>query len=290
MSSTSHEIFPPELEELIFSLAFHNNRKDVMNLILVAKRVHEWLIPEVYKVTMFYSGEGDVGRLKPSSKNLVHYGQHVRHLMLSTRWGPEKTGLDNLPSECLSFCPNVVDIALWLVDPSSSRQLIDQLLNLPNLTRLSLNLRSFDAPLANDPSSRELPHPFSTVTHLDILGITAVYTTRQIQQLFPSLTHIAFNRYGVQNSAIEDVLNAWNSQLKVVVWHHGTSTQPWPEVLPTSEYTQVDDPRLVIMRYSRGYIEGWYHEAIGRRGLWTMAEEAVKSRRQATTPDRVLVG
>ncbi|TFK61605.1 hypothetical protein BDN72DRAFT_903962 [Pluteus cervinus] len=148
-----------------------------------------------------------------------------------------------------------------------------QFLNLPNLTRISLNLHAFDAALANDPSSRELLHPFSTITHLDILGIMPVYTPRQIQHLFPSLTHIAFN-----------------NQLKVVVWYCGVSAQPWPDISATSEHTQVDDPRLVIMRYSRGYIEGWYHEAIGRRGLWTMAEEVIKSRRRATASDSILVG
>ncbi|TFK59377.1 hypothetical protein BDN72DRAFT_851309 [Pluteus cervinus] len=277
MSDQPHlqEAFPLEIEEIIFSLAVQTDWPSAKNLILVAKRVYQWLIPQIYEVVVFHGYRYPLDRPRSDSRNLVHHGKYVHHIMLFNG-DPRETRLYNRPGVCLTWCPNAYDVALWLTPDQYDKTLVDQLIG-RRLTHLSFSFNDFKTAAARYPDISQ-PISFPYVTHLELINNTPLNHLKELKESFPALTHLAV-KIGSGNQLFRspDILRTWNDQIQVLSWDIGKSvSDPAPEVLARSTYQiQSDDPRIVILAYGQGYVDTWYEDATGGSGRWRVAEETI---------------
>ncbi|TFK61077.1 hypothetical protein BDN72DRAFT_965387 [Pluteus cervinus] len=293
MSDETEPIFPPEIEEYIFSIAVHTDWNCAKRLVFVAKRVHEWIIPQIYEVVNFYHLVIPGERPKATSGNLIQYGKHVRRLMLhhnlrpgeSPRISEPNTGLHHSLGECLSWCPNVVDVALWVTEEQFDDVLVNQLLSL-RLTHLSFDIGAFESVVPNH-TGRSPPVSFEHVTHLELTGVDVRPVPQEMKKTFPSLAHLSLSGECSPISLLNEVLDCWKDQLKTLIWYLGESDSG-PMVIPTATYKSeheasnlMDDPRIVIFQDGRDCVETWYESSKGGLDMWLIADEAVSSRASA---------
>ncbi|TFK59725.1 hypothetical protein BDN72DRAFT_965958 [Pluteus cervinus] len=268
-------VFPHEIEEIIFSFAVQTDWPSAKNLILVAKRVYQWLIPQIYEVVVFHRNRYPLDRPRSDSRNLVHHGKYVHHIMLYNG-DPSETRLYNRPGVCLTWCPNAYDVALWLTPDQYDKTLVDQLLG-RHLTHLSFSFNDFKSAAARYPGISP-SISFLYVTHLELINTTPLDDLKELKEYFPALTHLAVKiGSGDQISRSPDILRTWNDQMQVLSWNIGQRMLgPTPVVLERSNYRiQADDPRIVILAYSRECVDAWYEDAAGGLGLWRVAEETI---------------
>ncbi|TFK69762.1 hypothetical protein BDN72DRAFT_959363 [Pluteus cervinus] len=293
MFANSLPRLPPELEQMIFTIALHDDLENIKSLILVAKRVNQWycprlpvidryrslifcvvlrLIPQIYRTVTIH---GTVRKTNPSAQSLVYLGSHVRHLMIWRGFRkPPSLGL------CLSSCPNLESLAVWTPVLPYDLEAIDNLLKL-RLTYLSFNFGEF----LNGPSREgraAIPITFPSTTHLEIIGRSPLADLHKVKEWFPVLTHLALFARGNDTSSVQGTLELFQNQIQVLIYEVGSALGPSPEILPTSVCFELDDPRVVVLKYGYGVIDSWID---GTRGgslsVWRVAEETVKSRRLA---------
>ncbi|TFK61078.1 hypothetical protein BDN72DRAFT_484958 [Pluteus cervinus] len=131
---------------------------------------------------------------------------------------------------------------------------------------------------------RTLPHPFTTVTHLELIGVGKV-DPHQVKAYFPALTHLAITSLGdTRISRLRDVLDVFGDQLEVLIWclwEFGMSdgSPSGPRVVPTVDFIAEDDPRLVVLWYGIDVVRTWHEGVKGGLGIWRVADEAVQARR-----------
>ncbi|TFK64398.1 hypothetical protein BDN72DRAFT_846640 [Pluteus cervinus] len=255
-------VFPPEIEEIIFSLSAQSSVDQNRNLILVAKRVYQWLLPQLYKVAILNHGIPPA-RPKYSRQLLDKHGQHVRHLLY---WDPESF---DAPDICISLCPNVVDLALWgLTVRNDSGTLIHQILAIrQRLTRLSFDVDLFHSGVTKLPDSTLVS--FISVTHLELIGSEIALKPEKIKEYFPSVTHLAVN--GARTFFADGILDCWKDQLKVLILY-----------LEIDQDYVANDPRIAVMLQDYEFVHHW-NEATkdGQSNVWRRAEEAVEVNRQS---------
>ncbi|TFK71471.1 hypothetical protein BDN72DRAFT_958035 [Pluteus cervinus] len=266
------QVFPPEIEETIFSLAVQTDWANATNLILVAKRIHQWLIPQIYKVAIFYDSRSE-DRPTFSSRALIRHGEHVRHILFYTG----SSALVHQPEECLAWCPNLLNVALWIV-PSDlyDSNLVNQLLRV-RLTHLSFDFSCFRVAFERNPEIL-LPISFPSVTHLELVNTQSFVSPQELDEYFPAVTHLALNAaVDLLASITNDILELWTDRIRVLIWYVGVSYQQQaPSVLSKSDYPDSSsDPRHVVIEYGRGFVGTWYEGANGRLGIWKLAEEAI---------------
>ncbi|TFK66732.1 hypothetical protein BDN72DRAFT_131193 [Pluteus cervinus] len=239
---------PPELEYDIFLLAFHHDSGDAKNLVLVAKRVFDWLIPQRFHiVTLSESGSFPITF---NETTYQRYGHHVRHLFIRI-W---RLG------EYLHLFPNVVNLAYWIEYTPTH---LPSLLQLP-LTRLST------APCP------ELFQVFSKLTHLDLTSETELHPSNdEIASILylPRLTHLCV-LYDIPQSGLEMFLDKKRCpKLRVaIVWAFGGGSS----VLYEHEDLEVDDDRVVMVECEP--LGDWQIGASGGLDMWKFAEGVIDSR------------
>ncbi|TFK64497.1 hypothetical protein BDN72DRAFT_846542 [Pluteus cervinus] len=268
MAEYPEPVFPPEIEEIIFSLCAQSDLSNSRNLIFVAKRVYTWIGAQLYKIAIFNSDmPTGVPRFHPDL--LEVHGRHVRHIMF---W------LGTYPYDratCLSRCPNVVDVALWEHDTIYDKKLMDQLLGL-HLTHLS-----FDVTLLHAAITKEFPSTtasFLSITHLEPIGLDITLTAEEIKQCFPSVTHMIVD--GGQGLSAQSILHCWGDQLKVLIWFEEASA--YPEIAPNNVHDLPNDPRVVLIDQKRDYVNEWNERARdGPKSIWKEAETIIECRRDA---------
>ncbi|TFK61700.1 hypothetical protein BDN72DRAFT_849449 [Pluteus cervinus] len=279
MTDSSQPIFPPELEEVIFLFALQDDLKLVGTLVLVAKRVHDWVIPRFYEVVIFrYASEPHIPHRSLSLQHLAGNGKHVRHLLLHDH-SPGRR-LDDHFSGCIDRCPNLCSLGLWIPDNSFTPGLVGGLLRL-RLKYLSFDISGLVPALEKQGVSTVL---LPTVTHLELIGATKV-DPHLVKSYFPALTHLALT--GIGNTPItvlRDALDVFGDQLEVAIWYlwNAGDTKTSPRVERTSKYIIVDDPRFVVLRYGANFANTWHEGVKGGLGIWKAAEEAVQARRLGT--------
>ncbi|TFK64976.1 hypothetical protein BDN72DRAFT_846154 [Pluteus cervinus] len=131
--------FAYELEHLIFTQAASESVYCATNLMQVAKRVHGWVAPILYRVVVLDAREivwPPINAFTPPSgqgliETMTKYGKHLRHFLISGAVS------NNALAECLKLCPNIVDLALW--DRTVHPDVIRVCANL-KLKRLSVNV------------------------------------------------------------------------------------------------------------------------------------------------------
>ncbi|TFK61694.1 hypothetical protein BDN72DRAFT_965014 [Pluteus cervinus] len=288
MLDQPREVFPPELEEVIFSLALHADWESAQHLILVAKRVNQWLIPQIYQVAIL-SGKWkprvylkNKRRAVSDEKKLTHYGKYVRHIMV---YGPlvyaYDQGVHNV-GETLLACPHVFNVALWITADKYDKILVAQLLTL-RLTHLSFDIGAFKTVHAQDPPTL-LPISFPSVTHFEHISSVNIINHAEIRGYFPALTHLALNpSVGNEMFTSPDILKALNDrQMKALIWYGNEVQSPSPVEIPFPQNHRFDDPRIVMLAYGQGYLDTWYNGTRGGSSLWRVADKIIAARRVAS--------
>ncbi|TFK63188.1 hypothetical protein BDN72DRAFT_902610 [Pluteus cervinus] len=258
---------PPELECGIFMTAFQADFNDVKNLALVAKRVHDWILPKAVEVVILSSQ-----RKFPMVFDLEKfekYGPHVRSLFI-TQTGLGENADEHLVIKYIALCPNLTNLALWCF---ASPHLSDSLAILP-LTRLWINLQL----LLSDPPSPKLLKLFANITHLRVIDSpfplgTSDGDSLSLRGLFPSLTHISF--LFTQADLRLKVLSGWDKLRVVVVW------EPDEAIFLSDEiYVEIrSDIRPLSVAIVCDTISGWEDGARDRGpDIWEFAERVIQSR------------
>ncbi|TFK59498.1 hypothetical protein BDN72DRAFT_966052 [Pluteus cervinus] len=264
---------PPELEEIVFTIALHANPGNIKSLILVAKRVNQWLIPHIYRTVIIHD---TTRKPNPPAQNLMYFGTHIRHLMIWRGFRkPPSLGL------CLSSCPNLESLAVWTPGLPYDLEVIDNLLKL-RLTYLSFNFGEFLKGLSKE-GRATIPITFPSITHLEIIGTLLPADLHRIKELFPVLTHLALFVGGNDTTSVQRTLEIFQDQIMVLIYDLGaTAMGPSPEVVPTSVFFELVDPRVVLLKYGHDVIDSWVDGTQGGSlSVWRVAEETVKSRRLA---------
>ncbi|TFK73837.1 hypothetical protein BDN72DRAFT_134971 [Pluteus cervinus] len=239
---------------------------DTLNLLLVAKRVAEWLSPLVYKVVVIHTDRTwPPGGLPPD--RLPRYGQYVRHLLL--RVTPNIS--DSAVESYFKHCSNLINLALWVPysDPRSDIPFTEYLSDLPHLKELSVNIDL----LAATPS-KSLSQVLSRVTHLDVA--TDLNTWEDCEPLlhFPSLTHLSVFD-DVTLDLIPIILEHIPSIEVLILWEGVEDS--FTIVEGYGEYPP-NEPRVAHLLC--GFIQGWEIGARGIQSPWIFAEDVLERRRR----------
>ncbi|TFK65038.1 hypothetical protein BDN72DRAFT_962834 [Pluteus cervinus] len=262
-------IFPLEIENKIFVYAvlLKNQNESALNLLLVARRVHTWLMPELLRtliirtvpITNQYPFRWQISTLEK-------YGKHVRNLFI---WWSRRQVEDLNPDKCLSLCPNVTNLLLWTERKDVP---VDKMVHLP-LTHLSFNLD--DTP----EMTPEIIQLYSRITHLETISTTT--TEEKLAQLkhFTSITHLA-----VPNTSRFDILPRFFTNrptLEVLIFLDPGSSYKDPLRLDGVFDPKSDDPRIVRMTCQPDCeVEEWLLNIQMGRGMWEMAEGAVREQKK----------
>ncbi|TFK65037.1 hypothetical protein BDN72DRAFT_962833 [Pluteus cervinus] len=253
--------FPPEIEHIIFTAAVeHQDLSSFpINLILVAKRVYQWLTPIIYRTISLHENHEYPNQWNP--EKLAKYGNYVRNLFV---WVPSSRFNKASPHLPLSLCPNVTNLLWW--SPANEAEII-AMSQLP-LTRLSIDLNDIERALN---TTKE----FYRVTHLDSLGLFT--EDLSILDRFTCLTHLSI--LGDGGFASISPIFERVPKLQVLIYYNckqGVTKAVVQDFRPES-----DDPRLVRMTCGvGGGFEDWFEDIIGGRGIWGLAEEAIEGRKK----------
>ncbi len=231
--------------------------------------------PELYRVIR--SGDSrvvpplyaDKQRTLLDIERLRYFGPWVHHILLQCR-------PDNEIAQILTACPNVYDLALWIVYGDGA-PLVPILARLP-LRRLSLDPMSlfyYSSAGAPDDIVPLAQAPFDALTHLEILNISGSWNLWRELALLPRLTHLAFGCGRLKDALVERAL-AECAALEVLVLPHTDSQAN--EYLKIAETQK--DPRIVGVIYSaNGCLDEWEVGARGGGDIWITAEERVRNAR-----------
>ncbi|PPQ75113.1 hypothetical protein CVT24_010068 [Panaeolus cyanescens] len=184
----SEPVLPPELERIIFEMAFDTEAPDTnWKLVLVAKRVRTWLRPLIYSTFIMSINRKVFPNMHtcPSfiiTEEIYHF---ARHLIADNSSIIPHDAL----SELLDKCPNLTNVACW-------GDIIPQLI-WPSLSKLT-HLRQLSLTSVDDPDlspAQFLSAPFSAhLTHLELVnpGEDLEYNwDLEFLSSLPSLTHLA---------------------------------------------------------------------------------------------------
>ncbi|TFK66759.1 hypothetical protein BDN72DRAFT_961541 [Pluteus cervinus] len=251
MPSPPH--LPSELEYTIFLLAFQDDNNEAKNLILVAKRVFEWLIPHVFRVVKLsdVTVSGNSSPIMFNQSTYQRYGHHTRHLFIET------------PALAIHFSlfPNVTNLAYWIPYDAT---------HLPSFIELPLTHLSADP-------WRGLLEIYTKLTHLDLLALDDP-NPFQISDLgpatYPKLTHLCVPQ-SVSQSALQFFLEKKRCpELRVVALWAYENGGP---MLNEDDLPKVDDPRIVMLK-SHGDAREWERAARGGIDFWAFADGIIASR------------
>ncbi|TFK65034.1 hypothetical protein BDN72DRAFT_846116 [Pluteus cervinus] len=263
----SDPIFPPELESIIFAtaLALKDTGESALNLILVAKRVLSWLVPELMRTLAVQTTVSDPVYYRRCNLHMLkQYGAHTRELLL---WKDSDDNEGIRPDQYVSLCPNITNLLLWTGIDNAQ---IDAIAHLP-LMHLSVNLKELIR--TNRTSLSSL---FSKITHLDLVNIMRQESEIVELKAFSSLTHLAVlesTPWGLLAMLFEHL-----STLKVVVYLDSNCD----ELGVADRFDILDDDLRVVQMTCRAdmAVEEWLLDVQQGLGLWGMADNAVLAQKE----------
>ncbi|KAJ7238821.1 hypothetical protein B0H12DRAFT_1136794 [Mycena haematopus] len=277
---------PPELEELIFHIAAHRNPEMIPTFLCVARRIHIWLEPLLYRTIVNTNTRQILAVIAAmSSKPAPFFQKAVRNVFL----GWDKSLPPDETRKLLGLSTGIENLAIFghLLDPS----LLPLLADMP-LRRLITNLAQlFGAPL-NSGTGINLTHPlFASLTHLTILQAGAHRIPPSQLAALPALTHLCVrvSRIEWQWDAMRALLDKCAKlEVLLALW---SSTESKAARL-TAERTPWSDPRFVVavLAVSAGASiqKSWEAGTRGGVDFWIEAETLVARKRIKETTDMVL--
>ncbi|KAF8155954.1 hypothetical protein B0H34DRAFT_515389 [Crassisporium funariophilum] len=254
---------PAELEREIFEIAASANPSCVVELVRVARRVQEWVGPELYRVLRcgqkrvvppIYSSVSDSGSPRLLDiPYLKSFGHHVQHILL-------QQCLASDVQEILKYCPNVHNLVLWGVHDSC-------LPLLPVLDALSIRRLSFDTqlffPSYYDPIPFVRPL-FTNVTHLEMINAPFAWERWHNLALMPRLSHLALSA-DLSDELLKIILEDCKMlELLIVFFGH-------PTFLDEAMATMPEDHRIVMVSSVRNRLDHWELGARGGDDFWIIA-------------------
>ncbi|KAJ6627004.1 hypothetical protein B0H10DRAFT_2210863 [Mycena sp. CBHHK59/15] len=127
---------PQDLERAIFELAAHDDRRSMVQLILVAHRCRCWIEPTLYRSVVICQSSWSLSALlRTIEARPTHYAQWVKSMQIN----PYFTSNDPAVARILSLCTNIVS----LVDLSYGRTPFAVLCQL-RLERMCISLDTID--------------------------------------------------------------------------------------------------------------------------------------------------
>ncbi|KAJ7019240.1 hypothetical protein C8F04DRAFT_1404407 [Mycena alexandri] len=250
MVSVSPPFFPPELERAIFEIVAHLQPAAIPSLLLVSRRVHEW-IERVRYQTVTANGELSSCRfqflhrvIQSQTKPRDFFADRVQHLFV------EDIAAEELEA-VLSVCTGIRFLIIFGFTESSSAPTLALLQSLrPHRLHIPLQL-------VMDARSSATPHPiFTSLTHLDIFHNP--YDGIDHLASLPALTHLALLRSSSQATQIL----ARCSALELLVDMH--ADEPNPDYLRSN-----DDVRFVsIVLSDDEYVTDWVTGTRGGLDFW----------------------
>ncbi|KDR67472.1 hypothetical protein GALMADRAFT_231915 [Galerina marginata CBS 339.88] len=275
--------FPLDIERLIFEVAaveYGPDRKAVANLLLVAKRVHDWIRPILYHIFTQHMVPPEVSPPFPDFEKrpdlLGEVGKFAKHLFI----GPPTK--DKIMDTLLLSCPNVENLALWFDYPFRLKPYLPAIQKLP-LKRLSCCIGE----LAPEDIQK---NPLCNLTHLDIFYFDFDHSFREkgIKALpsLPYLTHLAIGFVFPSNIGV-DALNSLlldcpHLRILVIFSEKDDDKVEDQEV----QLARIDSLKLVLIvlgTYAE-MEEDWHNGARGGVDFWIFAERFSSARR-----DKLLV-
>ncbi|TFK65784.1 hypothetical protein BDN72DRAFT_180031, partial [Pluteus cervinus] len=235
-----------------------------LNLILIARRVHHWLIPKIYETIIIHENKDKGYPIKWDRVNLEQFGHFVQNLFIQASPSPASSLL------WLKPCPNVTNLSCWV---HISQDMMVTMSHL-RLTYLSINPNTIQHP------SPSLIEAFATVTHLDCLGHVDIALGNII--CFTSLTHIAVSRYNIIERPILPILFDRFPRLQAVISLKVADSYERRVSVVEDFDPDSDDPRVVKISFPlENGVGDWLEVVRHGRGIWGLADEAINSRRGA---------
>ncbi|TFK65758.1 hypothetical protein BDN72DRAFT_900453 [Pluteus cervinus] len=213
----------PQKSRSRYSNTLRYHFQDVANLILVAHRVYEWLIPAFKVVIMTRQIKFPLRGYRLAT--FEWYGVHVRHLCVARSHDDPSfpnsavsAGVD----QYIGLCPNLVDLFLgWHIHAPTIR-LVGSLpvlrLTTP-ATRLLYILSYVYEFIGTNPETIAFPN----LTHLRLTyALPSQVYVAALGRHFPSLTHLAVEVSSDLSNDLAKLILQWCPKLNlVVVWRDG---------------------------------------------------------------------
>ncbi|KAJ7488967.1 hypothetical protein FB451DRAFT_1552896 [Mycena latifolia] len=276
MESGDSPFLPPELEREIFEIAadLYPETIHTPSLLLVAKRVHEWMSRIRYHTvtSVEYAPACPFRILRnaihSNSKPADFFHDRVRHLFVETAMDA-----DEMP-RILDGCSGIQTLALAnCVGPSI----------LPSLAAMQLRRLSIDLmELFKGIDSLDLSHPaFIFVTHFE--SVDHHWRSNDFPwskfALFPALTHLASWQLTRKASVVELLSKCPKLEVLIRMSHPDYSRH---------DLLSVDDERFVClsMSYNRYTTTNWLAGTKGGMDFWVLAEIFVAKKQRGEIQPR----
>ncbi|PPQ97696.1 hypothetical protein CVT26_001879 [Gymnopilus dilepis] len=247
---------PPELEHIIFTdAALEWDRNDCAPLLLVAKRVHEWILPLVYRVFNQAQLPKFPDFQKYPSIRLSYVGKYAKHLLI---------GYEVDAESFLSSCPNVRNLALWYGISMPRHQ--DALDNL-RLFRLSAVFSQTEIGMLRRPT-------FTGLTHLEILSFYNPSAWDR-SKIIADLPRLSFLSLPFRDGHLVPLCFEQCPSLRVLLIKRDREYGSMGFVAGGSlDLSTVQDTRLVLMLadFYIGSERDWIDGAHGKADSWATAE------------------
>ena len=278
-SATVDPYLPPELERLIFELAAHDiGPKGSATLLLVAKRVHGWWVLYLFDIII----KKDMNELKiyrirplifrvfnlmtrppyPDFKKFPQLLESIGYLakQLLVGYNPIQGYLETL----LSFCPNIMDLAIWVFRIKSMFPILDKL----PLRRLCAN---FDDFAYEDFLARPF---FVNLTHLEIFTFMGETWDGNYEALvhLPTLTHLLI-RCSIEVKLIPQLLRQCRP-LRILIISPVSTRRYLQRDSAEERLAEINDYRLVFLESPSfaSLVDDWDKGAHGGIDCWAFGE------------------
>jgi hypothetical protein len=223
--------FPPEIERELFEMIALVHPATIPALLRAAKRLLLW---SVFSALPVASDESDsvygLRRIEPYMYRVIRmhrdnramvtavleamklkppefFRKAVRHLAIREDACSMKDA-----RQLLQLCTGIIDI---MVDYDFTSPKF-----LPFIAEMRVERLAMDLEELFEFRSINLAHPlFHSVTHLDILGFTAIAEVLPDVRLLPALTHLALDRYIPRKNALVVLTECPHLSLVVLKWH-----------------------------------------------------------------------
>ncbi|KAJ7256195.1 hypothetical protein B0H12DRAFT_519307 [Mycena haematopus] len=264
-------LLPPELEREIFESTAHLYPRSIPGLLLVARRVFEWVQPFLYRTIIISPRSQSMSAFlrvtRTTPPNSSFFRNSVQNLFVyQTPW------LVNEARFILSSCTGIVDFAMMAANPS-----VLPLLENKRLERLSISVAQlFD----NGSILQNLTHPlFAHTTHLALFDYTHNDRHWETLALLPALTHLCLHSF-VRRSQLLGVL-AECKRLQVLVNMHINTEPEWGLADICARLSIHDDPRFVLFTLdvsTHAFSRDWGRGRSGKNDFWAVADAFVEKK------------
>ncbi|KAK7006300.1 tyrosinase central domain-containing protein [Favolaschia claudopus] len=262
---------PPELEREIFETTAAKFPKSIPALLRVARRVHIWIEPLLYRVIHLDDNaevEHAAYRAMKRKDAPDFFHKAVHHLVLqSDDRGPNVLQL-------LSLCTGLREFGC--INSSVDHTMLPILAEMRDLRRMCCSFTS----LFGNVQSIDFKHPvLRSITHLDVFEDNCWTLLGPVLQL-PALTHLCFHKNHWETLARDGLPVAAADcpalQLLLFQWPAGSESQ--------KDYDSIKKPRLydlpVVVGLYNNYWGEMEAEARGCLKFWAEADDFISRRRK----------